>query len=163
MQNMAAEDQQYGLMKIHIALLLPPTRQLTGSTSKKTMQDPIRLKTIYVDLGELKEWGTPKNYDFDHKFSEYTESLWDENSPELVLIDGRFRVCCFLTTLIRAGEGTKVIFDDYVDRPHYHIVERFINPTEYCGRQALFVVPNSKDIDTEGVEEMIQNFRYVMQ
>ena len=33
---------------------------------------------------------------------------------DCVLVDGRFRVCCFLTSLKNAEQGTRIIFDDYV-------------------------------------------------
>ena len=34
--------------------------------------------------------------------------------PDLILIDGRFRVCCFLSSLKYGNVGTKILFDDYL-------------------------------------------------
>jgi hypothetical protein len=82
-----------------------------------------------------------------HNFVRYTESLWvREEKPDVVLIDGRFRVCGFLTSLMYANAGTIIIFDDYVCRPHYHIVEEFLEPDHFCGRQCIFKVPNKHSL-----------------
>lgn len=61
-----------------------------------------------------------------------------------------------------AVQGTKITFDDYLDRHHYHIVEVFLKPIDFCGRQALFCVPNKKDANTKALDVMIQSFRFVM-
>ncbi|HMB09033.1 hypothetical protein [Saliniramus sp.] len=125
-----------------------------------------RRKNIYIhhsDLGDIGFMGRPKNYSRRNFFPDYTNYLWDqEEKPDLILIDGRFRVCCFLTSLKFAEEGAKIIFDDYVNRPHYHVVERYVARTEECGRQALFVVPPKECIDLQELDKDINDFRNVM-
>lgn len=118
----------------------------------------------HVDLGELKDWGYPTSYEKREDFSCYTNWIWDQSrKPDTVLIGGRFRVCSFLTCLKHADEGTKLIFDDYTIRPHYHIVEKFVAREEVCGRQCLFIVPNSSQIDYDDLDAEISNFRHVME
>jgi len=56
--------------------------------------------------------------------------------------------------------GTKIIFDDYSNRPHYHVVEEIIKPIEACGRQVLFVVPTN--VATDKIKEMLTKFEYVI-
>ena len=56
----------------------------------------------------------------------------------MILIDGRFRIACFVTAYLRTTKPVIVLFDDYVDRPHYHVVERLLKPSEYVGRMARF-------------------------
>ena len=103
---------------------------------------------IYVDVGPVGEWGWPIGFNHLESFIAYVEGIWDENqNHDLVLIDGRFRIACFLTSMIRANPGCKIIFDDYVERPMYHVVERFQKPILSDGRQATFVVPETRDID----------------
>ena len=73
-----------------------------------------RLQLGLVDLGELVDWGRPKSYDKRENIINYTQYLWNTSlSPSLVLIDGRFRVACFLMSLMKAEEGTKIIIDDW--------------------------------------------------
>lgn len=102
---------------------------------------------IHVDLGEINRFGSPKSFKKMDNFSNYVNSIYDSNSSsDLILIDGRFRINCLLTALKMSPEGTFILFDDYKDRPHYHVVETFEKPIEFDGRQALFQVSNSYNI-----------------
>jgi hypothetical protein len=95
-------------------------------------------------------------------FNDYTDHLWEhEKTSKLVLVDGRFRVCCFLTTLKFAEEGTKIFFDDYLDRPQYHFIEKYVRRFNVCGRQCMFVVPPKTEIDIFELEKDIIAFRNV--
>ena len=87
--------------------------------------------------------------------------IWTkEKLPELVLIDGRFRVASFLTCLIYGRPGTEIFFDDYVGRQYYHIVEELIRPLATSGRQGYFVIP--EDLDKNKALEFLDKFMYVM-
>jgi hypothetical protein len=77
------------------------------------------------------------------------------------LVDGRFRVCCFLTSLKYAEPGTKIIFDDYFNRPQYYLVEEYLKPVEKCNRQALFVKPSDTDLDMAALDRAIDQFQFV--
>lgn len=124
---------------------------------------PDRLDLHWADLGPVGDWGWPRSYAKRANFADYTDWLWQQDKmPDTVLIDGRFRVCCFLTTLKYAAAGTTILFDDYAERGHYHIVEEFLAPAERCGRQALFVVPRAGQIDPVALDAAIAGFRLVM-
>ena len=126
--------------------------------------DTLRRASIYhVDLGEVGKWGRPRSYENRHHFHRYTDWIWEHgNRPDTILIDGRFRVCCFLTCLRYADEGARLIFDDYTNRPHYHIVEKFVPREDACGRQCVFIVPKRELIDCSDLELEIKAFRHVM-
>ena len=121
------------------------------------------LKIKHIDLGEIGNWGRPKSYKYRNNFLRYINWIWEQKSkPNVILIDGRFRVGCFLTSLKLSDEGTKIIFDDYVAREHYHIVEEFLKPVQSNERQALFIVPNKSTLDIKNIELEINKFSYVM-
>lgn len=129
---------------------------------EKAVRQNERLNIQHVDLGELGEWGRPIGYRFKSRFQHYTDHMWlQEKTPEVVLVDGRFRVCCFLTSLKFAKPGTKIIFDDYADRVHYHFVEKYIAPLSIKGRQALFIVPDKSSLNLKELEIDIREFRCV--
>ena len=65
--------------------------------------------------------------------------------PDTVFIDGRFRVASFLYTLVAARAGTTILFDDYVKRPEYHVVEEFCRVESTHGRLAVFRASPSWD------------------
>lgn len=117
---------------------------------------------VWVDLGEVGSWGTPISYINRRNIADYVNSPWSRGSrkPDTVLIDGRFRVACFLSSLLHSEPGTKIMFDDYADRKKYHIAEEYCQVEDRCGRQALFVVPSN--IDKSAVESELNKFYYVM-
>ena len=122
-----------------------------------------RIKLKHIDLGAVENWGRPISYEKSYNFINYFNWIWNQDIlPDTVLIDGRFRVCCFLTSLKYANENTKIIFDDYNNRPYYHVVEKFVKKEQTCGRQALFIVKNKNDINIDLLNIEINNFHYVM-
>ena len=134
-------------------------QKILENTIKETKMIDIKL----VDIGPVINWGRPINYNYYKNFNNYTDFYWNKNiQPDLVLIDGRFRVCSFLTSLKYAQEGTFILFDDYIERGIYHIVESFIKKHDQNLEQALFKVPPKSEINYERLEEMINNFRFVV-
>ncbi len=120
------------------------------------------LEAEWVDLGQLAKWGMPVDYSKRESILNYVESIWErEQKPQLVLVDGRFRVACFLYSLATGAPGTKIIFDDYTDRPHYHLVEEFVKRSETCGRQCVFIIP--EDLDKVKVMSLMSQFLLVME
>lgn len=103
----------------------------------------------YVDIGPTGAWGNPKDSSKATSWPLYASSIWSKiledgaEMPDLVLIDGRFRVACFLATLMFAKTGTMILFDDYHDRPHYHVVEKYLKPFFRSGRMAEFRTQDS--------------------
>jgi hypothetical protein len=116
-----------------------------------------------ADVGEVGAWGFPVGYMKADNFSEYSDWIWTNNQkPNVILIDGRFRVCCFLTCVLNSEIGTKIIFDDYTNRPQYHYIENYVKPIETCGKQALFIVPKICEIiNINSLKDSINKFRFV--
>lgn len=95
----------------------------------------------HVDIGPTQKWGNPVNDRGWRKYHRYPHSVWDRDDfrhPDLVLVDGRFRVGCFLAVMLRITRPVTLLFDDYTDRPQYHAVETYSKPVETRGRMARF-------------------------
>jgi hypothetical protein len=97
----------------------------------------------HIDVGEVGDWGRPKGTDRYRDFWKYTVAPWKKAAelklvPDTVLIDGRFRVACFLYSLLAARQGTTLIFDDYFDRPNYFVVEKYCRLEQRVGRVGIF-------------------------
>lgn len=116
----------------------------------------------WVDCGSISDWGTPTGYSLRQNFKEYIAGPFQmtSESPDLVLIDGRFRVACFLNSLLKSSPGTRIIFDDYTERTKYHIVEELCEKPSLCGRQAIFTVPHV--VNRDMIQREIERFSYVM-
>ncbi|MDE3080733.1 MAG: hypothetical protein KGI94_11940 [Paracoccaceae bacterium] len=108
----------------------------------------------HADIGPTKDWGHPADQSALRRWPGYALSVWDRKDfrhPDVVLIDGRFRVACLLATAFRITRPVTVLFDDYAGRKHYHGVEEFIRPTALVGRMALFdLVPQPVPADKLG-------------
>lgn len=97
---------------------------------------------IHADIGITREWGYPL---FKHptssrlqRWRQYAESPWTSGQhPDLILIDGRFRVSCALYCISQLKDF-QILFDDYKDRHHYWVVEQFAGLDRMCGRMAVF-------------------------
>lgn len=97
----------------------------------------------YANIGPTAKWGFPKDDSKWTRYHRYPLDVWSDDgfqAPDTVLIDGRFRVACFLAVLFMTPGPVTVYFDDYLDRPQYHVVERFGAPAEIVGRMARFAV-----------------------
>ena len=159
----AATDWVLGHTKASVMASDTSKQWLGFVANKLSASQRKRFSYNHADLGKIKDRGRPVTYEKRRNFIHYTDWFWQqEQKPDTVLIDGRFRVCCFLTSLKNADEGTKIIFDDYVSRPHYHLIEEFIKREDECGRQGLFVVPKKSSLNLEAIQQEIDNFRNVM-
>lgn len=121
-----------------------------------------RFEAVHVDLGPVGRWGRPISYVQRTSIDDYLRAPLDR-APEadLLLIDGRFRVACWATAMISARPGTLIVFDDYVDRTYFHVVEELAHPIAIGGRQAVFVRPEHLDVPAH--EALLADFRHVME
>jgi hypothetical protein len=97
----------------------------------------------HADIGPTGKWGRPVDESSWRKFHRYPTAIWSEpffRHPDVILIDGRFRPACFVTACLRISQPVILLFDDYVDRPSYHVVERLAKPVRLIGRMAEFRV-----------------------
>ncbi|MDO5657524.1 MAG: hypothetical protein Q4G36_04300 [Paracoccus sp. (in: a-proteobacteria)] len=106
-----------------------------------------RVIVHHVDIGETGPWGRPQSSLAWRKFFRYPNDIWDQvwfRHPDVILIDGRFRVACLVTSMLRIERPTLVLFDDYGVRPLYHEIEDLIRPRRMIGRMAEFMIEPKK-------------------
>ena len=119
--------------------------------SKKT---PRRVLVHQIDFGPVGPWGRPLSDEFSENFVHYFSAPFRGGfSPDFVYVDGRFRVACFLTSVLLSEPGTRIVIDDYVERAGYHCVEEVLSPAKVNNRQALFVRP--VQVDKKQIEQLI--------
>ncbi|KEO54186.1 hypothetical protein [Thioclava pacifica] len=108
-----------------------------------------RAEVVHADIGPVGAWGRPIDKRASARFHTYPLSVWDRPDfahPDLILIDGRLRVACFVSAVLRITRPVTVLFDDYLDRRKYHKVERLIEPVETIGRMARFELTPGLDM-----------------
>ena len=118
-------------------------------------------RLIHVNIGKTGEWGAPAEKRWwpwrRWLWSRYAAAPWKfPISPDLVLIDGRFRVHCALYSIKQlAGREFEILFDDYAGRPFYHAVERFAALNGMFGRMARFT---PKSFDSAALNDAIRKY-----
>lgn len=116
--------------------------ELIGAAQEQQL--PGRIIPIHADIGSTKEWGYPVDSSQMAQWPAYADKSWryineHDLQPDLILIDGRFRVASFLTCCARIRKTTTLLFDDYMNREHYHSISRLFTPIEIIGeRMAIF-------------------------
>jgi hypothetical protein len=103
---------------------------------------------VAVDIGRTGAWGAPlftrPSEKRLHAWRQYVVAPWRQlpsgSTPDLVLIDGRFRIACALYSLMQmqGREDATILFDDYGDRRNYHVVANFARLERMAGRMAVF-------------------------
>ena len=104
------------------------------------------IEVLWADIGPTKEWGHPAEDSGWRRYARYPLKVWERAgfAPEVVLVDGRFRVGCALAALFRAPAPLTLMFDDYAPRHHYHVVEDYLGRPDMVGRMAVWkVTPRS--------------------
>ncbi|MBL4916347.1 hypothetical protein [Szabonella alba] len=95
------------------------------------------------DIGPTGKWGHPVDESHWRRFLNYPLTVWDRPDfahPDVVLVDGRFRIGCFLAVLMRITRPVTLLFDDYTGRASYRAVEDFARPAGFAGRMARFEI-----------------------
>ena len=113
---------------------------------------PIRskIKLLHADLGKIGDWGHPIGQEKISNWPSYYSGPWREMQSsgmcaDLVLIDGRFRIACFLYSILNLNPGSTIIWDDYLPRPEYHIIESILKPYQYVDSMAIFKITEIPD------------------
>lgn len=101
-----------------------------------------RVKIHWSDVGPTGKWGYPKDQSKFRKYPNYAFCPWEdfEVTPDVVLIDGRFRLACFAATLLFVKKPTTVLFGEYNARNAYKPAGQFAQPVKSMGRMAKFVI-----------------------
>jgi len=67
------------------------------------------------------------------------------NQLDFILIDGRFRVACCLKCFDVINDKCLIAFDDFLDRPHYHIVLDYYDIVEQTQDNRLVILKKKND------------------
>lgn len=113
----------------------------------------------HVNIGPVAQWGRPLIPWRLPSWEQYPKRPWHDmhTPPDLILIDGRFRVACVLECLLRLPESWKgtILVDDYEGRPYYKVLESFVDRPEIIGRALKFGRGN---IDTAAISAAVGKF-----
>src|SRR5208283_3476786 len=70
-------------------------------------------------------WGDPKDSSARDKWPSYHNKIWTNpaaSDADLYLVDGRFRVACFMQIVLNCEPDALIVFHDFAGRKNYHVV-----------------------------------------
>jgi hypothetical protein len=80
-----------------------------------------RLTLIHVDVGKVTRYGAPDDASMCSRWPDYPLAPWDACSrPDVVLVDGRFRVACIAQAVLHCRRTARIAVHDFWRRPNYH-------------------------------------------
>ncbi len=84
------------------------------------------LNLIHVDIGPVGELGMPVDPATRDRWPAYYETVWRHPGSldaDLFLVDGRFRVACFMKTLLNCSPDAVIMIHDFT-RPYYQVIRQ---------------------------------------
>ena len=122
-----------------------------------TLDKDIQLNV--VNVGPTGSWGTPIGREHEHLFEDYSLSITRTGFTEydFCLVDGRFRVACFLQAFSIMPSDSIIAIHDYSPRPQYHIIEEFARPIAGTDQLRLFV--RRPGVDMNAATSMLERCR----
>ena len=122
-------------------------KSIRNGISNDGFLDLSKQRFVYADIGVIRGWGMPlligePSDKRIRKFRSYSNFPSIELSYKniLILIDGRFRVASALKAFKALANNFNftLIVDDYINRPEYHVIEKYGYIDRIVGSMAVF-------------------------
>ena len=136
---------------------------------QKKLEQTINTDKITYFFNEMNTkpntWGNPGPNSTPHqkkKYSSFMQTLSknEQNKIDFVLIDGRFRVACCLKCFDIINETCFIAFDDFLNRPHYHVVLDYFDVVENTNDKRM-VILQKKKIPGGVPEDIIKKYEQI--
>ena len=137
-------------------------KQLENFIKKINEDIKFNIDIQYIDINAKPNgWGYPSDETKKENWEKYSRSILNHDEIfDLILVDGRFRVACALCSLYKMDENSVLLFDDYVSRKYYHILQDFFYPIETVDNN-MKVFKKRDDIDFDIVEKSITHYKHI--
>ena len=132
---------------------------------KEIVNNTPKINFKYCNMNTLPNtWGNPGPNSTEKDWIEYSDVITkiDErllSNLDLVLIDGRFRVACCLKCYNHINNNCIIIFDDFLDRPYYHVVLEYFDIIEQTTDNKMVVL--KKKIGKNIPKELIAKYEII--
>lgn len=130
-------------------------------TLKKKITKPI-VNYIYNEMDtQPNSWGHPGKNSTNIQKINYSNhirklSKEEQHSVDLVFIDGRFRVACCLKCYDIIKDDCLIAFDDFLNRPLYHIVLEYFDIIEKTKDKRMVILKKKKNLNIP--KELIEKY-----
>ena len=113
-------------------------------------------KFNFVNIGDVVEWGRPKDTAPKPSWLEYSMAVQQEQEPfDVYLVDGRFRMACAFQALLHGRDDSFVMIHDF-ERDYYQVVLEVTEKIEQVGK----LVQLRKTADDEKIRELYEEYKF---
>ena len=133
---------------------------------KKILKNNSKVTYLFVDLkSKPNDWGNPGEGSTEEDWKKYSGQFQQLNDMErkkvdMILIDGRFRVACCLKCFEGMNPNCTIAFDDFLNRPKYHIVLDFFDIIDYTRNNRMVMLRRKKNVKGPS-RELIQKYEKI--
>lgn len=128
-------------------------------------KDNDKIKFMYNEMDtQPKTWGRPGKNSTDKQMKSYSDQLLtfthdEQQSIDLVFIDGRFRVACCLKSFNVTSKDCLFIFDDFLNRPYYHVILDYFEIIDKTIDDRMVVLRKKKNVIIP--EDLIRKYELI--
>lgn len=123
---------------------------------QKVLEKVNNVKIIYINIGAVGNWGFPIDNSGISNYPKYSSAI-DGYRPDIVLIDGRFRVACIAKAILNLNENGFIIVHDFWNRIYYHDVLEFLDVVDSADTLSIFKIKDN--ISFEKVEFLWEKYK----
>ena len=117
-----------------------------------------RLTLIHVDVGPVARYSAPADTSRIDQWSGYPMAPWEVcDEPDLVLVDGRFRVACIAQGVLHCKRSTLIGVHDFWTRPAYHEALCLLEWVSSAGSLGIF---KPRRWSRRRAAELFQRYRF---
>jgi predicted O-methyltransferase YrrM len=84
----------------------------------------------------------------------------EQESIDLVFIDGRFRVACCLKCFEIIKDSCLIVYDDFLNRPEYHIVLRYFDIIDKTIDNRMVILKKKTNVTVP--KELIEKYELIV-
>ena len=112
-----------------LACKFPNLRSIVSIESDHAFQQKVqglcpRASVRWINIGKTADYGHPSDDSSKHLWRNYSTA--DIGNPDLILIDGRFRLACGIQCCLKYPDAI-IMIHDFAHRTEYHLLLRFLD------------------------------------
>lgn len=135
---------------------------------KKMIENKSHINFIYNEMNtKPNTWGHPGVNSTKEQWINYSDQITlldkkTQNEIDLIMIDGRFRVACCLKSFNVINDDCLIAFDDFLNRPHYHIVLQYFDIIDKTQDNTMVILKKKNSIkDIQIPDEIIKKYEII--
>jgi hypothetical protein len=121
----------------------------------------IKPTLVQVDIGATSDWGYPSDSGTRERWPDYHRKIWvrsESSDADLYMVDGRFRVACFMQILLHGRRDALIMIHDFDFRSEYHVVREVAREIAVAG--SLSVLQRRDDRNETHMREILAAYEY---